>query len=73
MLIGIEGFDKLCDDCKKEGSLLIVLAEDVLGVVFPFCGDCVLCEGIAPNGDVDGFVEVVDPDDFKGGEQLFIE
>ena len=33
----------------------------------------ILCEGIAPKGDVDGFVEVVDPDDFKGGEQLFIE
>ena len=68
VLIGIEVIGKVCGDCG-----MIVFTAEFLGVVFPLRGDCNLCEDIAPKGDVDGFVEVVDPDDFKGGEQLFID
>ena len=50
------------------------VAVDVFGVVLPCWGDCTLWNaGIDPIGDVDGLVEVVDPDDFKGGEQVFVE
>ena len=50
------------------------VAVDVFGVDLPCWGDCNLWnDGIDPIGDVDGLVDVVDPDDFKGGEQVFIE
>ena len=35
--------------------------------------DDTLQDGIALNGDVDGFVEVVDPDDSSGGEQCLVD
>ena len=43
---------------------------DFLGEAFLFWGEFILCDA---NGDVDGFVEVVDPDDLRGGEQLLLE
>ena len=70
-----EGFEKAWVECGEVGSLMRLCTADLLGDVFPFCGDCIWCEleGILPIGDVDGFVEVVDPVDLRGGEQVFRE
>ena len=46
------------------------LTADFFGVVLPFCGELILCDA---KGEVDGLVEVVDPDDLRGGEQLLVE
>ena len=73
VLTATEEVDMIWDKCGEDEPLFFWLKEDLFGEAFPFGGDCILCDGVTPKGDVDGLVEVVDPDDFNGGEQLVIE
>ena len=66
----VEVIGGVVDTLMLEGGVAV----DVFGVDLPCWGDCTLWnDGIDPIGDVDGLVDVVDPDDFKGGEQVFVE